>query len=140
MKSKTSNNHVIFGAKLFFFLFSILEKTQPGELMQSLPAVLAFLLTQKVTWFSVLGSKKKPVMLVCIGFCFVFFSCTKVTEKQNHTAGSVTRGFGMRRFEATHWCLSRSQVHRRHIKTLRVDISQQGHNQRLSLPQSHQNR
>lgn len=68
---------MIFGAKLFFFLFSILEKTQPGELMQSLPAVLAFLLTQKVTWFSVLGSKKKPVMLVCIGFCFVFFQLHK---------------------------------------------------------------
>lgn len=35
-------------------------------------------------------------------------------SRHNHTAGSLTTGFGKGCFEATRWCLPKSQVHKRH--------------------------
>lgn len=71
-----------------------------------------------------LGSKKKAVMLVCLAFLFAekktrshWSHWEARVSRHNHTAGSVTTGFGKRCVEATRWCLPKSQVHQRRIKT-----------------------
>lgn len=65
----------------------------------------------------------------------------EVTEKRERAATTtlldpwqqaLTRG----RFEATRWCLPKSQVHKRLTKILRLNISQQDHKEQLSLPRS----
>lgn len=62
-------------------------------------------------------------MLVCLVFSVAETNHWSHREARvsghNHTAGSVTAGFGKRCFEATRWCLLKLQVHKRHIKMLR---------------------